>query len=310
MKLAQILTALGTFLFMLYVTWVFLKSDDYREFPVIQTKRHADIKHSYERLVFVGDVHGMYHKYEQLMEDKVKPDSNTTVVFLGDFISKGPNSNRLVEQIVLNDDVGYDVKCVLGNNELRILYALLNPISLTKRKLTKIKFSSEDFLPDLPSINKNHRRLARELGWDNLARLAAKCGAMWELQDPLYDNFTLVAVHAGVLPDHLGNPPLKEITDMKYVDVNDHSHTTRQKFENATRWYHLWNPLDKKKYSIHNKIKVIYGHDSSKGLNIRPNTKGLDSACYNGNKLTALEYVWNHKTKEYNHIMHQVSCQD
>lgn len=33
---------------------------------------------------------------------------------------------------------------------------------------------------------------------------------------------------------------------------------------------------------------VIYGHDAKVGLNIRPYTKGLDSACVTGGKLTAL----------------------
>ncbi|CDO94090.1 unnamed protein product [Kluyveromyces dobzhanskii CBS 2104] len=268
----------------------------------------ADIDHSYERLVFVGDVHGMYEKYEELMERKVEPDSNTTVIFLGDFISKGPNSNQLVEQVVLNSDLDYNVKCVLGNNELKIMYAMLNPMSLVRRKLNKIRFSSEDFQPDLDSISKNHRRLARELGWDNLSQLASKCGALWQLTDPSYDNFTLLAVHAGVLPEHISDPPLKEITDMKYVDKKDHSHTARRKFKNSMRWYKLWNPLNREKYHIRHKVEVIYGHDSATGLNIRQNTKGLDSACYDGNELTALEYKWNHKEQKYKHVLHQVSC--
>lgn len=33
---------------------------------------------------------------------------------------------------------------------------------------------------------------------------------------------------------------------------------------------------------------VIYGHDAKVGLKIRPFTKGLDSACVTGGKLTAL----------------------
>lgn len=33
---------------------------------------------------------------------------------------------------------------------------------------------------------------------------------------------------------------------------------------------------------------VIYGHDSPRGLNLHPWTKGLDSGCVNGNRLTAL----------------------
>lgn len=35
-------------------------------------------------------------------------------------------------------------------------------------------------------------------------------------------------------------------------------------------------------------MTVIYGHDSSSSLSIRTFTKGLDSGCVNGGKLTAL----------------------
>lgn len=35
-------------------------------------------------------------------------------------------------------------------------------------------------------------------------------------------------------------------------------------------------------------MTVIYGHDASSGLNIKKYTKGLDSGCVQGGKLTAL----------------------
>jgi hypothetical protein len=35
-------------------------------------------------------------------------------------------------------------------------------------------------------------------------------------------------------------------------------------------------------------MTAIYGHDSKRGLNIKAYSKGLDSSCVSGGKLTAL----------------------
>lgn len=301
-------------LFLVYTAWVLTLPE--RILPTIETRKNMTLTHPTERIIFVGDVHGMFERYGALMR-KVKPDANSTVVFVGDFISKGPHSKKMLEDVILSDDIEYKVQCVLGNNELRIMFALLNPAALARysrmsserRKtfpfddLALLRFTTESYMPNLDKITRAHIRLAKELGWTNLSKVSEKCTAMWTFND-LHDDFSLIAVHAGILPDHLENPTLAEITDMKYVDKTNHSHTSREKFKHSTRWYKLWNNEESLSKTTH----VVYGHDSSRGLNIRRNTKGLDTACSSGGDLTALEYIWNHKTNQYDQLLHQIPC--
>ena len=302
------LTAFSVALFFMFVTFVLWHEKEYTNFPIIETIKYSTIDRFHDRIVFVGDIHGMYDQYRELIEDKVKPDANTTVVLLGDFISKGPDSNRIVNEVILNDNIDYRVECVLGNNELRTIYALLNPLTLGKHNIKSIQFTTDSFLPDKDTVNKRHKQLAKELGWSSLTKVAFKCSAMWQFHDNEKDKLTLVGVHAGVLPEHLPNPMIEELTEMKYADINDHTRTSKKKIDHGIKWYKLWNHLNKEKYQIGGNVNVLYGHNSKKGLNIRRYTKGLDSGCVNGKSLTALEYVWNRKTKVYDNILHSVSC--
>lgn len=47
------------------------------------------------RVVIVGDVHGCYDELKLLL-DKCAIDENTTVIFVGDIVNKGPASARVV----------------------------------------------------------------------------------------------------------------------------------------------------------------------------------------------------------------------
>ncbi len=47
------------------------------------------------------------------------------------------------------------------------------------------------------------------------------------------------------------------------------------------------------------KKTVIYGHDSKRGLNLRTYSRGLDTNCVRGGKLTALVINENGKEKTY-----------
>lgn len=65
----------------------------------------------------------------------------------------------------------------------------------------------------------------------------------------------------------------------------------------ASEWWRSWNGLYNSKdddEEAQTKVKhpppsvVVYGHDSPRGLNLKKWSKGLDSGCVNGNKLTAM----------------------
>ena len=76
----------------------------------------------------IGDIHGNLSHLEQLMEE-IKPALNLqkdTLVFLGDYIDRGPNSKGVVDFILqLRKDLSH-VVCLKGNHEDMFLDWVLN----------------------------------------------------------------------------------------------------------------------------------------------------------------------------------------
>ncbi|KAH3901521.1 uncharacterized protein SCODWIG_01542 [Saccharomycodes ludwigii] len=285
-------------------------------FPIIDKNGFINSDNT-DNLLFIGDVHGEYSYLMDLI-DSVEKDNNTptTYVLLGDFISKGPESTKVVDWIIENQD---QVKCVLGNHEISVISALLNNNKMIRKlnKLLKKKFgnnennkkyfdnddliedgfipirfstgnssdSIEYFILDSNIITKKHKILANNLGWDRLGFIANHCNVM--LKYNISTSHSLVAVHAGILPNEVDNPSIRNAVSMKYVDKNDWSNTSKFKFDNSVPWYKLWR---KNKESDTPTSTILYGHNAKKGLNLRPYTKGLDSRCVKGGELSGLLY--------------------
>lgn len=72
---------------------------------------------SNKRLV-IGDVHGHYDALSGLFE-KIAPDKNDEVYFLGDLIDRGPQSSQVVEFVMNNN-----YNCIQGNHEIMLINAL------------------------------------------------------------------------------------------------------------------------------------------------------------------------------------------
>jgi serine/threonine protein phosphatase 1 len=72
---------------------------------------------SNKRLV-IGDVHGHYDALSGLFE-KIAPDKNDEIYFLGDLIDRGPQSSQVVEFVMNNN-----YNCIQGNHEIMLINAL------------------------------------------------------------------------------------------------------------------------------------------------------------------------------------------
>lgn len=69
------------------------------------------------KIFAVGDIHGCLGKLENLME-MIRPDrGQDTLIFLGDYIDRGPDSRGVVD-FILDLQKGYaGVVCLMGNHE-------------------------------------------------------------------------------------------------------------------------------------------------------------------------------------------------
>jgi serine/threonine protein phosphatase 1 len=74
-----------------------------------------------------GDVHGALTKLERLLEScrAVAQDQPAKLIFLGDYIDRGPHSKEVVETLIeLTAQAPDSILCLLGNHEALALAAL------------------------------------------------------------------------------------------------------------------------------------------------------------------------------------------
>ncbi|HKR89996.1 MAG TPA: metallophosphoesterase family protein [Phenylobacterium sp.] len=87
------------------------------------------------RLVYaVGDVHGRLDVLKPLLHDiaqdalATRPDHRPVLVFLGDYVDRGPDSRQVVDLVLkLQLDGAFDVVALKGNHEEALLQFLAEP---------------------------------------------------------------------------------------------------------------------------------------------------------------------------------------
>lgn len=269
-----------------------------------------------KRLVFIGDIHGCKDELEDLLKEVHFNPVTDHLIATGDIVMKGPDTPGVIDLLR-----GYNASCVRGNHEDRLLLVAedLKSNSLRSNKIAgngvDLGHETESFKAD-----SQERKLARSLSADQLAYLKAFPVILRVGELKAFGGEAIV-VHAGLVP----GLPLEEqdpasVMNMRVVDLSTHVPSKSHKKEGSIPWYTLWKKhqqlapaqqhlaqlRDSGKWKSAGKpTTVIYGHDAKKGLQIKKFTKGLDSGCVAGGRLTAL--VVDDKGKE---TVFQVSCRD
>lgn len=88
-----------------------------------------------KRSLFIGDVHGCFKEFAQIIDDFGFVKGSDTLYQTGDIINKGPSA---LECIQLTQELG--IQCVLGNHEARLLKTLDTPkLKWTEKERERIK---------------------------------------------------------------------------------------------------------------------------------------------------------------------------
>jgi serine/threonine protein phosphatase 1 len=74
----------------------------------------------------IGDVHGMLYKLEKLLDKIPFRQNRDTIVFLGDYVDRGPHSKGVLDLILSLIDQGLHIICLRGNHELMWLNFMRN----------------------------------------------------------------------------------------------------------------------------------------------------------------------------------------
>jgi serine/threonine protein phosphatase 1 len=80
------------------------------------------------RTIAIGDIHGCSQALQAIVES-IQPAADDTLVFLGDFVDRGPNSRGVLD-FVLELEKRCQVVPLLGNHELMLLEAAENPLAM------------------------------------------------------------------------------------------------------------------------------------------------------------------------------------
>jgi serine/threonine protein phosphatase 1 len=73
------------------------------------------------RIFAIGDIHGYLNKLQALMR-KIHPDpERDELVFLGDYVDRGPNSKEVVEMVLEIRRAFPRTTCLMGNHEFTLL---------------------------------------------------------------------------------------------------------------------------------------------------------------------------------------------
>ncbi|MCX7744131.1 MAG: serine/threonine protein phosphatase [Flavobacteriales bacterium] len=69
----------------------------------------------------IGDIHGCYNTLRELIEKKLCPSTDDTLIFLGDYIDRGPSSRQVIDYICYLEQLGIQTICLQGNHEELLL---------------------------------------------------------------------------------------------------------------------------------------------------------------------------------------------
>ncbi|PKX97125.1 putative serine/threonine-protein phosphatase [Aspergillus novofumigatus IBT 16806] len=238
-------------------------------------KAQKDGQPSSRRLIFIGDVHGCKDELELLLDEVSFDHERDHLIFVGDMINKGPDSLGVVDLARK-----YSASCVRGNHEDRVL--LLRHDMESSNTLSPD--SDGGISPDLFfGLKKKERALARQLSSEQVQWLGA-CP---------------VILNVGQIPEMgqvvvLDKQDASSVMNMLTIDLDTHVPSSTRK---GTMWTKLFNKHQSLLYSSlegsvpdpkSQVMTVIYGHDSKSSLSLKTYTKGLDSGCVKGGKLTAM----------------------
>lgn len=210
----------------------------------------------------IGDVHGCYHELIELVI-KAKIDSTVDVVFVGDLIDKGPNSQDVCAEAFEDlPKIAKTVTVLRGNHEHKM--GKYHQHVLKKEKTPSYKIPTKttpEFLKEYESVGK----------W---------VGRFSDL--PMFmdiGNFRIV--HAG--PADLQNP--NTVNDrmlyMRYIHKDTHEFlplVDMKRPENSIEWYEAY---------FGEKI-IVFGHITRDEPVLRPNALGIDTGCVHGGHLTGI----------------------
>ncbi|ORX97080.1 Metallo-dependent phosphatase [Basidiobolus meristosporus CBS 931.73] len=246
--------------------------DPSRETPAQIKELH--LPNTTQRLIVIGDVHGSLDPLNKLLAKLDYDPRYDHLVLAGDIVGKGPKSIEVLQRAR-----EINASCVRGNHD-NLLLEWSQFLQLLSS--AEAEGHSSPFPPDLKPKSPYYP-LARKLKEEHLEYLKT-CSLI--LSVPRY---SLYVLHAGIDPSiPIERQDANVVMNVKNI-LPDGTPSRSNKL--GKHWSVLWNMKQK---AIGEASKtIIYGHQASRGLNIKPHSIGLDTGCVYGKQLTAMVFPGN-----------------
>lgn len=208
---------------------------------------------SHHKIFAVGDIHGCRQKLESLLGQLPYDPERDLLVFLGDYINRGPDSRGVIDLLCNLKRGGGHLVTLMGNHEYLLLEyqrsadpALIPLLRKLQIEPTLVSYGLKDLsgLPRLAGLPEEHRQFLADLR-------------------PSYETDTHIFVHAGLYP----GLPLAKQDPSTLMEIRD---------------VFLSSTCDFGKI-------VVFGHSTFQTPLLSRTKIGIDTGAVYGNMLTALE---------------------
>lgn len=279
------------------------------------------------RLVFVGDVHGCKKELLKLLRKVDFNEELDHLVLVGDTISKGPDNTGVLDELIrLNatsvrgnheDNVLLEARRIAGSVDESESSLPDDDVKATRKRakdrelLKSLKPRHVEYLNNMPLML-------------HIPSLPQATGGTSKKHSPITEH--ILVVHAGLVPGiNLKKQDPYFVMNMRSINRRTLVPSALRAGKDAKPWFDVWNWYNDKvfrrqskhavdslsmvpdsdpstwfgdlwknffgKHRHANRTKpqvVIYGHDSHTGVQMHRWSKGLDSGCVAGGRLTML----------------------
>lgn len=273
--------------------------------PNWRLPRHEDKS----KLILIGDVHGSLKELKKLLKKSGYNRKKDHFVLLGDFITKGEDSLG-----VINLAIDSGASCVRGNHEDKILRFYTKYRKLPSPRTEAISPTGTPYVGDTALSDQqefsqgyleDNEHIIHGLRPRHIEYLGS-CSAILELGNISSSNAPAVAVHAGLLWNIDDLRKQDPETVMKIRSLLPPDYVKASEDDEGEPWIDYWN-AHQKQLPKNDRTTVFYGHNARRGLELTDYTKGLDSGCVKGDRLSAI-VITQSKKGNYKHKLYSVKC--
>lgn len=150
------------------------------------------------RKIVVGDIHGCSRTFRNLVGEVIKLTKHDTLILIGDYINKGPDSKSVLDFIIEMKNDGFEVIAIRGNHEELLIKAWEGDNAALKEWFKKGGNETlESFSVKSPhDIPAEYRELIKRMGiyLEMDEAYIVHAGFNFGLEDPLADRDAMLNI--------------------------------------------------------------------------------------------------------------------